>query len=820
MFLLPEFKKGQNIEFEYFPTKMQALIFRCWEMVPCKKLAEILETTAENIEKLAFEMGLKKQKDTSEWLSKGYITIIKAVWHLLPYSQILKLLDWNEERLAYILKEDDFLDIKLGRFKPDCDEIIYRELTHSEKVATKVLKCSIEEVLSDSEFSATEPFKFFDNKYETIKQNDILDIEITNEWCIKDFSENEDVEIFSEDFKNELQMNFGINFSKDSDKVIKLYIDKTLSENEEYHEIHIKSDSIDIKAATAVGIMRALYYLLELSQPYEKCTFKIASYKRTPLFKTRYIYSFCGLYSDVLDEDGEISFPEQLLKEYAKRGINGVWIQAVLYKLTEFPFDKELSQSWEKRMENLKKLSERASRYGIKFFLYINEPRSMPLSLFEKYPEIKGQEYPDGIACMCTLSGKVQEYLKNALQSILKSVPLLGGFFAITMSENRTNCSSHFYRTESHNCPRCSKETPAFVVAKTISVMAEAVFEINPKVKFFAWDWSWSEGLCEDEIKEIIKNIPENVIIQCVSEHKLEYEIGGIKGSVDDYSLSIPGPSKWTKKIWKFAKESGHEYSAKVQINNSWECSTAPFLPVYDTILKHMQNLTQEKVEHIMLSWTLGGYPSDNIRIASSFFFRNENMTNEEAYDEILKLSYGKYASMVKKAASHFSKAFSYYPFDVETIYFGTHNLGVANILFTTPSGFEPTMTCYPYDGLDVWRSIYPEEVYINQHEMLCKEWEKGLEIITDMPDSEFSDMANYGYSLFKSSYNQAKFYALRNKGKEIPKELIENEKNLAINNYKIMQRNYTVGYEAANHYYVTKTMLLEKIVQCDYLLK
>ena len=818
MFTLPKVIKGKNIEFEFFPTKMQALIFRSWEMVPAEKLAKLLKTSSENVKKLAFEMGLKEQKYTDEWLLKGYITIIKAVWHLLPYSQILELLDWTEERLAYVLKEDDFLDIKLGEFKPDCEELFYRELTPEEKLKTQKIKASIEKSGIDFNSDEAVPFNFFEYKNNDIKQSEILDIEITDEWSIKDFTKNTDVKAFTEDFKNELNVNFGITLCEKSDKSFNLSLDESLSDNEEYHEIYINKNSVEIKATTPVGIMRGFYYLTELTKTYKKCTFKIKTYKRNPVFKTRYIYSFCGLYSDVLDQDGEISFPEKLLKEYARREINGVWIQAILYKLTEFPFDKQLSEGWQKRMENLKKLSLRAAKYGIKIYLYINEPRSMPLALFEKHPEIKGHQYPDGNTCMCTLTEKVQLYLKEALQTIVKNVPLLGGFFAITASENHTNCCSHFGRIDAVNCPNCSKEKPASIIAKTIGIMADAVFEVNPDIRFFAWDWSWDEFLSEDEITEIIKYIPKKVILQSVSEHKLEYEFGGIKGTIDDYSLSMAGPSEWTKKIWKIAKKFGHECSAKVQINNSWECSTAPFLPVYDTILKHMKNLRREKVEHIMLSWTLGGYPSDNIKIASGFFFENEDMSSEDSYNQMLKITYGENSDIIKKASTHFSKAFSHYPFDLDSLYMGTQNLGVANLLFTKPTGFEPTMTCYPYDGFNIWRSVYPENVFLSQLEKLCNEWEKGLKLIKNMPENEFYDMAVYGYSLFKSSYNQALFYSARNKGEIIPVKLIENEKELAVQNYKIMQRNYAIGYEAANHYYVTKTMLLEKIIQCDYI--
>lgn len=821
MFILPEVRKATNISFDYFPTKFQAVVFRCWEMVPCERIASVLKTTPERIKKIAYDMGLKEQKNTDEWMTKGYITIIKSMWHLLPYSQLLALLGWDEERLAYILKEDDFLNIKLGEFKPDCDEVLYRKLTEEEVKATEIIKKAI--VNSNIDFNMedeSEAFNFFEKKYAGIKREDVFDVVVTSEWCIEDFTDNKDVKLFADDFKKEISDRFNVEFTDKSDKSIRLYLDNKLKNDEEYHEIYISKDNIDIKSASSVGIMRGLFYLLELTQTLKKFTFKIKTYKRKPIFKTRYIYSFCGLYSDVLDVDGERSFPESLLKEYARRGINGVWIQAVLYKLVEFPFDKSVSSDWDKRLKNLKKLAERASRYGIKIYLYINEPRSMPNKLFEHYPEIKGHDYGDGNSSMCTLTDTVQEYLKSALQTILKNVPELGGFFCITRSENRTNCYSRI-DDNPVNCPRCSKEKATTVIAKTIEVMANAVYELNPNIKFFAWDWSWSSVFDEEEIKEILENIPRFVIVQCTSEHKLNFEIGGIKNKVNDYTLSIPGPSEWTKKIWKMARNTGHECSAKVQINNSWECSTAPFLPVYDTILKHMENLSSEKVQHIMLSWTLGGYPSDNISIASSFFFSDNDKTGETAYDDVLNNAYGKHASTIKKAASLFSKAFSEFPFDIETAYVGPQNLGVANILFEQPSGFDATMTCYPYDDLDLWRSVYPRDVFAHQLEKLCNEWEKGLELIEDIPDCEFKDMSFYGYSLFKASYNQVKYYIERDgsKNKVRMKQIIREEQKLASFVYGIMQRNYTIGYEAANHYYVTKTMLLEKIIQCEYLL-
>jgi hypothetical protein len=52
---------------------------------------------------------------------RGYITLIRRNWHLSPYDQLLELVEMTPERLAFALREDDFLWIKLGGLKPKCE---------------------------------------------------------------------------------------------------------------------------------------------------------------------------------------------------------------------------------------------------------------------------------------------------------------------------------------------------------------------------------------------------------------------------------------------------------------------------------------------------------------------------------------------------------------------------------------------------------------------------------------------------------------------------------------------------------------------------
>ena len=82
--------------------------------------------------------------------------------------------------------------------------------------------------------------------------------------------------------------------------------------------------------------------------------------------------------------------------------------------------------------------------------------------------------------------------------------------------------------------------------------------------------------------------------------------------------------------------------------------------------------------------------------------------------------------------------------------------------------------------------------------------------------------MATYGYTLFKASLNQIRYYLLRDGEPDKAKmdEIVKSDKELALTAYEIMLRNSSVGYEAANHYYVTRASFMEKVVNCDYLLE
>ena len=111
----------------HFPDRLHALVWRNWLLVPLERMARVVGASTAEIARLGRAMGLGAPPRISrDQQARSYITVIKRNWHLLPYEQLLELLDWPAEKLAYTLREDDFLFVKLGNLKPRCEPLRYQ----------------------------------------------------------------------------------------------------------------------------------------------------------------------------------------------------------------------------------------------------------------------------------------------------------------------------------------------------------------------------------------------------------------------------------------------------------------------------------------------------------------------------------------------------------------------------------------------------------------------------------------------------------------------------------------------------------------------
>ena len=109
----------------HFPDRLHQFVWRNWELANVDRMADVVGCRPEDILSIGSSLGLPRKPDlTDDHLRRIYITVIRQNWHLLPNDQLIRLLGWTDERLRFTLKEDDFLNVKLGP-KPDCPRLMY-----------------------------------------------------------------------------------------------------------------------------------------------------------------------------------------------------------------------------------------------------------------------------------------------------------------------------------------------------------------------------------------------------------------------------------------------------------------------------------------------------------------------------------------------------------------------------------------------------------------------------------------------------------------------------------------------------------------------
>lgn len=718
------------IEFSHFPSRMHAFIWRNWTTVPAARLAEVLSTTEGNVQKVAFSMGLNKQKKINPvWSSaQGYITVLRHNWHLLPYDQLLVLLGLSREELAWRLIEDDFLFVKLGQLKPYCTPLYFQEPSqHMRQQATDISKWLRE-----------------------------LDGFIVPE--VKRFS-------FAKDIASENKR-------------------RSLENNK-----------------------------LEL----------------------RLVFSYFAEFGDPLKDPEVSSYPDFLLKKLSEKGINAVWVHTVLRTLVPpsgiFPGMDDYAD----RISNLNKLVKRADKYGIKVYLYVNEPRAMPEDFFntQEKKDLIGVKGGQGgnLFSLCTSNKMVLDWMRSSFEKVFSSVPGLGGVFTITASENLTSCASHRKQAE---CERCKGVSYDKIIADVNKAIHEGVKKGNPAANVLIYDWAWDDNYAE----RIIRQLPKDAWLMSVSEWSLPIERGGIKSKVGEYSISSVGPGPRALQYWKWAKEAGLKIVAKIQVNTTWELGSVPVIPAMDLIAEHARNLSNESINGIMFSWSVGGYPSKNMSLFQEVF----NNPNKMDLLQFTVQNYDKEsAPYIRNAWKYFSSGFAEYPYHISTLYTGPQHMGTANLLYIHPTRYKSTMVGIPYDDLDSWQSIYPTDTWIHQMEKVAagfdlgyRELEKAFKAAgkkkrpTIQKEMDRAKVINLHFS---SIILQAKFIRERNN------YLNATDKDVRLNSLKIMEEcatqekinvkkllplalhDPTIGYESSNQYFYIPQDLKEKYINLNHTL-
>ena len=525
----------------------------------------------------------------------------------------------------------------------------------------------------------------------------------------------------------------------------------------------------------------------------------------------RVLYSYCALFGDALLDGNFSGYTDDALEALSSRGVTGIWLQGFLAKLTQYPF-ADYGEEYKIRQKNLSLLCERCSKYGIKVYLYFNEPRALPIG---KAGEYGGhvEESTDSEA-LCLSHKAVQDYLVTATQSLCEAVPSLGGIITITMSENLTHCASLGWC----NCKHCKNKSAPYQAALVNNLIAEGVRRSKTNVRVIANLLGWSSfmGWTDEMIFEGVDYLDELVEIMLVSEYNKKINKGGVDSEVIDYSMSNVGPSECSEKVLRYAVSKGKKIWAKIQIDTTWECSAVPALPVYELIKEHLDNLQKIGVNDYMLSWTLGGYPSDNLLLSTAYY--GEDGVNLNAFYQDV---FGKEAEEVKEISQNLCEAFKEFPFSLSVLYYSPHTMGCGEYWTLDEITRESTMVGFAYDDIAKYAFPFGGDIYVSQMQKLTDGFLKCVNKLEKLEakTASIEELKNFvkgAYLHYYSAVNHTQFTLEKKKGfpnKSYAIELIQREADVVKQTYRLQNKDARIGFEASNHYYYNENTLLLKLV-------
>lgn len=736
--VLPQGDAPPAIVIGHFPDRVHEFVWRNWNAVEPARLAKILGASVKQVTDIAVSMGLPAQAVVPrEQLKRGYITLIRRNWHLLPYEQLLELVEMKPEQLAFALREEDFLYIKLGSLKPKCELLCYQPPDEAAKQRAAEIRSVVEEYFGDELTQPGEP------RFEFVRQ---------------------------------------------------------------------------------------------LSSPLPSPTQPPSGTDRP--VSLRFVYSYLAVYGDALINPELDPYPDGFLQRLSAVGVNGVWMHTVLRDIAPGgPAFPEFGVDHEKRLANLRRLVQRAKQYGIGVYLYMNEPRAMPSAFFDHRPEMAGVCNKEFTA-LCTSHPAVRRWMGDALAHVFREVPDLAGIYAITACENLTNCASQY---NWKSCERCKNRTDTDIIAEVAAVLEEGVHRSRPTAKVILSDWGWRQ---HGDSREIIAQLPKSTWLMSVSEWSLPIERGGTKSAINEYAISAVGPGPRALSHWKTAKQAGLKTAAEIQFNNTCELASLPYLPVLDLIGEHCHNLASEKLNGMLIGWTMGGHPSPNFELAQRMN-REPTPDAEIVLDELALERFGtEGAPHARKAWKLMSDAFREYPFNVWVVYNSPVQLGPANPLYPEKTHYKATMWGIPYDDLDGWRSEYPPQVFAAQFQKVADGWRPGvaeLQIAVEntSPERRQEVQADLRYAraaaiIFQSVANQARFVMARDqlaeasdalspqeqqRARDEIKQILLSEIDLAHQLYVLTREDSRIGFEPSCQYFYLPLDLVEKVINCRWLL-
>ena len=474
-------------------------------------------------------------------------------------------------------------------------------------------------------------------------------------------------------------------------------------EGRESYRIDVGADGkVTITTEDDEGLRRAVYYYQDRVRADD-----LAPCVRKPWVRNRIARCFFGpikrppLNHDELMDDVDY-YPEPYLDRLAHEGINGLWLTVEWRDLAETSFTKR-SPGAMRRIEKLRRTVDRCLKYGIKTWIFCIEPRRCGKddSLLKEHPELFGCTVA-GESLMCPLLPAAQRYIEESVKDIFTQVPRLGGIMMISYGERETTCLSRFDPLTGRfngNCPRCSELEPWQIHWETASAIMRGIRAAGSDAEYISWFYqpqvrpergAWNA--------DVARHLPDGVTLAYNFESGAVKEQLGRLRNGGDYWLSYVGPAEGFRKVAEAGRQAGAPIGAKIQVGNSHEVATVPFVPVPGLLYRKYKAMREMGVSTVLQCWYFGNCPGIMNKAAGELSFDSFDDDEATFLKRLAAPYWGKDAALVASVWQQLSDAYANYPLSNDMQYYGPFHAGPAWPLLPDVSLAPLARTWKPHD--------------------------------------------------------------------------------------------------------------------------
>ncbi len=544
------------------------------------------------------------------------------------------------------------------------------------------------------------------------------EVTIDESWSVRPVGGEPAVRVAAELLRDHLVHSLGGKIgSGATDHPIVLRVEPTVGEHPETHLLRIEPQVIEVLGAGPAGVLhgvlRLIHWMRERGGPFlpdgETVHQPLFNHRihRSPLspfyveeltgyvgppFESRWGEITCRYPAWVEEDAGPDSFyHDHLLLRLVEHGFNGLWLRGAFRKFARVDVFPEFGPDAERILAALRRLTERAARFGLKVFLYVNEPMGLDVEdpFWTRYPHLRGKECRiKPVNYLCSSTDEVKEYLRAAPRYIFGQVPDLAGVMMITASEYPSHCWSHQRLpdraeqigelvADGEFCERCASRTPQAVIGEIVGLVREGAKAAKPTAEVIAWNWSWN--IYEpDPQSGVLSSLPDDVIVMGDFERGQPTRALDFDYTNDEYSTKVIGPSPRFTGVGDFQRSRNQPVYAKIQIGTTHENPNVPYLPTLHKIAAKYQALVGAGVTGMMTCWNFGNMPSLATEVAGEMSWAPQPREVDQALLAVATRHFGPAGPAAVAAWRVFSRAQDDFPGSIPVMYYGPISRGPA----------------------------------------------------------------------------------------------------------------------------------------------